>query len=93
VHVRAPCLPRPAPAIAWFTVAGGIIGAMTFGYLGPALRPFLLSGGPGKLTLGQLALGTAAVLIAVLVALERLQPWRDEVGPDVDGVAATDSHA
>ena len=45
---------------AWFTVAGGILGAMTFGYLEPTLRPFLLSGGPGKLTLDQL--GARAVL-------------------------------
>ena len=54
---------------------------MTFGYLEPALRPFLLSGGPGKLTLDQvahvpfwaLALVVAAALARVLVALERLQ--------------------
>ena len=30
---------------AWFTVAGGILGAMAFGYLEPMLRPVLLSGG------------------------------------------------
>ena len=85
---------------AWFTVVGGILGAMTFGYLEPALRSFLLSGGPGKLTFDQLgrvpfwalAIGTAVVLAAVLVALERLQPWREEVGPNVDGLAST-SHA
>jgi uncharacterized membrane protein YedE/YeeE len=84
---------------AWFTVAGGILGAMTFGYLEPTLRPFLLSGGPGKLTLDQLAyvpfwvlaLAAAAVLVGVLVALERSQPWREEVGPDVDGLAAPGS--
>lgn len=82
---------------AWFTVVGGIFGAMMFGYLEPSLRPFLLSGGPGKLTLDQLAyvpfwllaLAVAGVLVGVLVALERLQPWREEVGPDVDGLAIT----
>ncbi len=81
---------------AWFTVAGGILGAMTFGYLEPTLRPFLLSEGTGKLTLDQLAyipfwvtaLSVAAVLVGVLAALERSQPWREEVGPDVDGLAA-----
>lgn len=86
---------------AWFTVAGGVLGAGTFGYWEPTLRPFLLSGGPGKLTLDQLvpipfwmlALGTAAALVAVLVGLERLQSWRDEVGPDVDGLAAHTSQA
>ena len=86
---------------AWFTVAGGILGAMTFGYLEPMLRPFLLSRGPGKLTLDQLAqvpfwvlaLSAAAVFVGVLVALERSQPWREEVGPDVDGLAAPDSQS
>ncbi len=81
---------------AWFTVVGGILGAITFGYLEPALRPLLLNGGPGKVTLDQLAgmpfwavaLAIAAALVACLVALERLQPWRDEVGSDVDGLSA-----
>jgi uncharacterized protein len=84
---------------AWFTVAGGILGAMAFGYLEPTLRPFLLSAGPGKLTLDQLAtlpfwvmaLSVAVVLVGVLVTLERLQPWREEVGPEVDGLAALGS--
>jgi uncharacterized protein len=35
---------------AWFTVAGGIVGALAFGYLEPLLRAVLLSGGPGKPT-------------------------------------------
>jgi hypothetical protein len=35
-------------ANAWFTVAGGILGAMAFGYLEPALRPFLLAAGPAS---------------------------------------------
>jgi uncharacterized membrane protein YedE/YeeE len=86
---------------AWFTVAGGILGAMAFGYLEPALRPFLLAGGPGKLTFDQLAhvpfwalaLGVAAVLAAVLAVLERLRPCRDEVGPDVDGLAPAGEHS
>ena len=82
---------------AWFTVAGGILGAMTFGYLEPALSPFLLTGGPGKLTFDRLAhvpfwalaIVIAAALVALLVALEWLQPWREEVGPAVDGLAST----
>jgi hypothetical protein len=40
---------------AWSTVAGGILGAMAFGYLEPTLRPVLLSGGAGRLTFDQLA--------------------------------------
>ncbi len=86
---------------AWFTVVGGIFGAMTFGYLEPALRPFLLAGGPGKVTLDQivhmpfwvLALAVAALFAAALVVLERLQPWREEVGPQVDGLAAPPARA
>jgi hypothetical protein len=35
-------------------VTGGIVGAMTFGYLEPMLGPILLGGGPGKLTLNQI---------------------------------------
>jgi hypothetical protein len=86
---------------AWFTVAGGVMGAMAFGYLEPAVRPFLLSGGSGKLTYDQLApvpfwalaLLVSALLAAGLAVLERLQAWRDEVGPDVDGLAATGKQA
>jgi uncharacterized membrane protein YedE/YeeE len=81
---------------AWFTGAGGILGAMAFGYLEPVVRTVLLSGGPGKPTFDQLAhvpfwafaLAGAAVLVAVLIALERSQPWRSEVGPNVDGLSA-----
>jgi hypothetical protein len=80
---------------AWFTVTGGIVGAMTFGYLEPVLRPILLSGGPGKPTFDQsthvpfwaLAVGMAALLAVALVAAERLQPWRDEIGTDIDGTS------
>ena len=74
----------------------GIVGAVVFGYLEPTLRSLLLSGGPGKLTFDQVAhvpfwavaLGVAAVLATSLAVLERLQSWRAEVGPDVDGLAA-----
>jgi hypothetical protein len=86
---------------AWFTVAGGILGAMVFGYLEPTLRPLLLSGGPGKVTFDRLAdvpfwalaLAVAAAFAAVLVTLERMQPWREEVGPENDGLGARQSHA
>jgi hypothetical protein len=86
---------------AWFTVAGGILGAMAFGYLEPVLRPVLLTVGAGSLTFDRLfevpfwamALGVAAVLVAALAALERWQRWRDDAGPDVDGLAPTDAHA
>ena len=82
---------------AWFTVIGGIIGALTFGYLEPQLRPVALSGGPGKLTYDQLAhmpfwalaLLVAGALVALLIALERYQPWKAETGTNLDGLTAT----
>ncbi len=78
---------------ALFTLAGGIAGAVAFGYAEPALAPWLLSGGPGKLTFMDLtglsytvlALGLAAVLVVALVVLERWRPWQRELGADVDG--------
>ncbi|MFS8035572.1 YeeE/YedE thiosulfate transporter family protein [Xanthobacter sp. AM11] len=78
---------------ALFTLAGGIAGAVAFGYAEPALKPWLLSGGPGKLTFMDLtglsytvlALGLAAVLVVVLVVLERWRPWQRDLGADVDG--------
>jgi uncharacterized protein len=80
---------------AWFTVAGGILGAMVFGYLETALRPFLLSAGPGKITLDQLthvpfwllAPAVAALLAVLLLVLERLRPWRGELGSNLDGLS------
>ncbi|MEJ5231689.1 MAG: YeeE/YedE thiosulfate transporter family protein [Geminicoccaceae bacterium] len=79
---------------AWLTLAGGLSGALTFTYLEPTLRPVLLTGGAGKLTLDTLlgvpfpwlAFGFAALLALGLVALERWRPWREEVGADADGL-------
>lgn len=76
------------------TLLGGLAGALTFAYLEPVLRPLLLTGSPGRLTLHglldlpfwPLALGFAAVLIAALYALERWRPWRAELGENADGV-------
>jgi hypothetical protein len=80
----------------WFTLAGGLLGAVVFTYAEPTLKPVLLSGGPGKLTLAGitgvpfwlLALGFAVVLVAALAGLERWRSWRDEIGPDADGMRA-----
>ena len=78
---------------AWFTVLGGLLGALAFVYLEPALKPLLLTGGPGKLTFDQL-LGIPFWLLAAvaalgiaggLVALEKWRPWRDDLGADADG--------
>jgi hypothetical protein len=79
---------------ALFVLIGGIAGATAFSYAEPALRPALLSGGPGKLTFADLtglpywilALALAALIVVALVALENRFPWRQELGKDVDGV-------
>ncbi|MEI8395082.1 MAG: YeeE/YedE thiosulfate transporter family protein [Rhodospirillaceae bacterium] len=79
---------------AWMTLAGGLAGATTFIYLEPTLKPLLLSGGPGKLTLDGVlampfwmpALGLAAILVGGLVFLERWRPWQDDLGADGDGL-------
>lgn len=79
---------------AWFTLAGGLAGALAFSYLEPTLKPYLLEGGPGKLTFDRLlgvgyaplALGMAAILALALLAMEMWRPWRDEIGRDADGM-------
>lgn len=78
----------------WATLAGGLLGALTFIYLEPTLRPVLLEGGAGKLTLDKVlsipfpwaAFGTAALIVLGLVALERWRPWREEIGAGADGL-------
>lgn len=82
---------------AWFTLAGGLAGALAFSYAEPALKPLMLEGGPGKLTFHALlglpfawsALALAAVLILGLVGLERWRSWRSELGPNFDGEVPT----
>lgn len=77
----------------WLVLLGGLAGALTFGYLEPTLKPILLSGGPGKITLDgvtgipfwMLAFGFAALLVIVLVALEKWRPWHADLGADYDG--------
>jgi uncharacterized protein len=81
---------------AWFTLGGGLLGALVFSYAEPTLKPLLLDGGPGKLTFHSLldlpfapsALALAAALILGLVALERWRGWRSELGPRFDGETA-----
>jgi hypothetical protein len=65
---------------------------VAFSYAQPSLLPFL-NAGDGKLIVTDLlgipfwagALAWAAILVLALVALERLRPWRDEMGRNVDG--------
>jgi len=80
-----------------YTFVGGLFGALAFTYLEPnLLKPVLTAGSYGKLTLDQLvgvpfpalALGFAAIIIGFLVWLEKVSPWRAEIGPNADGMPA-----
>lgn len=78
---------------ALFVVAGGIAGAIAYGYNDAALTAFFAEKG-SKLGLDELlglpfwgvALALAALLTAFVAALERLTPWQGELGLDHDGV-------
>jgi hypothetical protein len=77
---------------ALFTLVGGLCGAVAFSYAEPWLSKTLIGTGK-KLIVTDLfnvpywlgALCLAAVIIVSLVAMERLRPWRDDLGADVDG--------
>jgi hypothetical protein len=86
---------------ALFTLAGGLLGAVAFSYLQPTIaETFLGQSGP-KLILSDLvgvpfwagALALAAIIVLVLIALEKWSPWRDEMGQDVDGDLPTEASA
>ncbi len=78
---------------ALFILAGGLCGATAYAYLEPTLSKTFLGSGQGRLIFTDLigmpywagALILAAVLVVVLVALERWRPWRSEMGRRVDG--------
>lgn len=80
---------------AWFVVLGGIAGAMTYGYFDTSLIALLAEKGD-KIGFDKLlglpfwvvALTLAGVLVLVLVAIERLQPWTREIGENYDGLRA-----
>ncbi len=78
---------------ALFVVAGGLAGAMAYGFNDAAItRVFAETG--DKVGFNQLlglpfwvvALGFAVVLAVALAALEQSASWRDEIGADHDGV-------
>ncbi len=79
---------------AWFTVAGGIAGAVTYGYFDTTIQAALSETG-SKLGFDQMvglpfwltALILAAILVAGIVMLEKMTSWRDEVGRDHDGLS------
>jgi uncharacterized membrane protein YedE/YeeE len=79
---------------ALFVIAGGIAGAMAYGYNDAAITAFFAEQGD-KLAFDKLlglpfwalALTFAAVLAGGLVVLERMTSWQDEVGADHDGLS------
>lgn len=79
---------------ALFVVAGGIAGAMAYGYNDAAITAFFAEKGD-KLGFDKLlglpfwavALMLAAVLILALGVLEKAMPWQADVGADVDGLS------
>ncbi|MFZ4807300.1 MAG: YeeE/YedE thiosulfate transporter family protein [Hyphomicrobiaceae bacterium] len=78
---------------ALFTVAGGIAGALVYGYNDAAIVAVFAEKGD-KIGFDKLlglpfwlvVVGLAVLLAVLLVVLERLTAWRDEVGPDHDGL-------
>jgi uncharacterized membrane protein YedE/YeeE len=77
---------------ALFTLVGGLCGAVAFSYAEPWLSKTLIGTGR-KLIFTDLlnvpywlgALCLAAAIVIALVVMERLRPWRDDLGSDVDG--------
>ncbi|MGE0037737.1 MAG: YeeE/YedE thiosulfate transporter family protein [Xanthobacteraceae bacterium] len=78
---------------ALFTLLGGLVGAVAFSYAQPAISKTMLGQSGTKLVLTDLigipywigALILAAVIVAILIPLEKMSPWKSELGQDVDG--------
>lgn len=78
---------------AWFVVAGGIAGALVYGYNDAAITAAFAETG-GKVGFDALlgmpfwltAVILAGVLALFLAWLERMTPWQGELGPEFDGV-------
>lgn len=78
---------------ALFVVAGGIVGALVYGYNDAAITGWFAEKGDKigfdrmvGLQFWMVALLFAAALIGFLVVLERATSWRDEVGTSHDGL-------
>lgn len=77
---------------ALFTLFGGLFGAVAFSYGQPWLARALIGTGPKQIftewagiPYWQGALAFAVVIIIALIVMERLRPWREDLGADVDG--------
>lgn len=82
---------------AWFTILGGIAGAMVFGYFEPEISAWILTDGQGKITFAdlsglpfwQIALPAALLIAVILYVIEMASPWREELGENADGYFPT----
>lgn len=85
---------------AWYVLAGGLVGALFYGYIKePIADPILAIGDFGDLQIHELvgapfwlvALIVAAVLGAFILWLEKRFPWEPQLGADYDGALTTES--
>ncbi len=83
-----------------FVVLGGIAGAVAYGYFDTSITAYFAEKGTNLsfaalagLPFWMVALGVAAALAAALVVLERMTPWRHEIGANVDGVLPVSDEA
>ncbi len=76
---------------AWMILAGGLFGALAYGYMLPLFTPYFVGG--EKMTYADvtglpfwmLALGLAALLSLALTLLEKARPSASEIGEAFDG--------
>jgi uncharacterized membrane protein YedE/YeeE len=78
-----------------FTLLGGLVGAVAFSYAQPWLARSLIGTGPKQIFTDlagipywQGALALAVAIVIILMVIERLRPWREDLGADVDGNVA-----
>lgn len=77
---------------AWFTLLGGLFGAVAFSYAQPWLDKALIGSAPKliftdilNIPYWQGAVALAAAIVVVLILMERARPWHDDLGSDADG--------
>lgn len=77
---------------ALFTLLGGLLGALAYSYAEPSISSVLSTNGPKTIFTTYIgipywigALAFAAVLVVVLILLERWQPYSEELGRNYDG--------
>ena len=83
---------------AFFTLLGGLFGAIAFSYAQPWFDKTLLTQKAPKLLISDLlglpywvsAVGLAVICTAILLGLENAKPWRSELGRDFDGDLPTE---